>query len=284
MEAGFFGPPMYALAEETIVVVTVDELLAVDVSTGDLLWQHSFSLPLYSVTVGGGRAYLGAYGQVAAYDLKTGNMLWDRKNLGGHITIYMVYGNDEVIADVDRLYIFDASNGNTRRVYPHLDVSLSTAQLYRGELLIPSIAFDPSQGRLLWGSPKNSNRGWWYPLLVGDSMYVSSAEGLLEKDIVAGKVKQTYVLPGSHSSILGSEGVLSNIVLLGKTLYFLGTDECLHAVDMAPMSEVGKWCNGRVLHSERSPDWLAGVAASEDSLFVSWGTSRLDAFTSAQGK
>jgi outer membrane protein assembly factor BamB len=292
MESGFFGPPKYALAEETIVVITPGELSAIDVSTGDVLWQHTlstegilghytFSLPLYSVAVGGGRAYVGAYDQVAAYDLKTGNMLWNRKNLGGHITIYVVNGDDEVIAQVDRLYVFDASNGNTRRVYSHLDASLDIARFYRGELLIPTMAFDPSQGRLLWGSPKYAGEWWWYPLLVGDSMYVLGAEGLLEIDIATGKVKQTYVVPGSHLSIFGSDGVLSDIVSVGKTLYFLGTDECLHAVDMAPMSKVGKWCNGRVLHSDRSPDWLAGVAASEDSLFVSWGTGRLDAFTAA---
>jgi outer membrane protein assembly factor BamB len=156
-------------------------VVALSTATGALVWKHSSTATLDSITVASGRAYLGTGNQVVALGVPAGKQLWVSPVVPGCSVSQPAVSDGMVVVgsggtDVTAL---NASNG-TQAWTHHFGgtcqggqadwmPSISHGRVYAG-LLTGIAAFNLTTGGIVW---KNSLiTRWFHPLSLADHLVI----------------------------------------------------------------------------------------------------------------
>jgi outer membrane protein assembly factor BamB len=208
--AGVFGVAAPAAGQGTVVAgYSSGELVAYRYENGRTLWNDALARTSISTEVGAltdvdadpiidaGRVYaLGQGGRMAAYELVTGQRLWEL-NLAGISTPAIAGGWIFTLTDDARLLCIARSNGRIRWV--------AQLQEWRKE------KGDKKKGQIFWTGP----------VLAGNKLWVASSRGkLMAVDITDGTT--------ASEQDIGSPVSLAPIVA-NRTLYVLDDDGKIQA-------------------------------------------------------
>lgn len=232
---------------------------------------------------------------ITAYDIATGQKLWGgtepRKSFNG-----LIYNPDtrEIIASEsvlpEDLYIVDPQSGLLKSsfeevVTPPNDGRWERGAMYlidRGELFIGGTVQNASTGELIRQEERYATL--LPPTVTAEAMYLSAqTAGVVAFDRETYTVQWVY-----HPQETDPLTPLSPITILDEVGYVIFSDATLRAFDLGTGQELGYWqppiddlwfwpvcffppllCNGSA---------RAGLATSEDTLFVSFGDGKLYAF------
>jgi hypothetical protein len=159
----------------------------------------------------------------------------------------------------------------------------------RGEFFIGGTVLDATTGRLVhyenrYGSQKP-------PTVTTDTLYLPSAsDGVVAFNRATYNIKWIYPPPPPNPGLAGPLETESSVAILDDIGYVIFSDATLRAFDLETGQELGYWqprkedlWDWRVCTFPPPPvDCIesarAGLTASEDTLFVSFGDGKLYAF------
>ncbi len=289
------------LTDKYLVLSSPRSFMNLKTHTGEIIWQKDRAgtascsnevvfyseVPRYSIS---------------AADLSTGQDFWmgtePEKEFSG-----LIYNSEteEIITDESTvpgyLYIVDAGNGELKRsfnvtVFPSLGgPPWERGPMYlidRGELFAGEKIIDTRSGRVIHEEERYGSG--LSPTVTMDTVYLASlSDGVVALDRTAYNIKWIYPSPVSK---LGSNPLetISSVAILDGIGYVIFADATLRAFDLENGQELGYWQPSQ----EDLMDWLiciypnprsdciesarAGLATSEDTLFVSFGDGKLYAF------
>jgi eukaryotic-like serine/threonine-protein kinase len=174
------------------------KVVALDASTGSVLWLSSTVSPFYTLSAGSGLVYIvEGYEVVAALDLATGAVMWRHEQTAENRPIYTgasLQGSVGFAASTEKLFAFDSATGDhvfdagsldgengVLAVTPEI-VLMGTAWFWLGQIG----GFDVDSGVPLWNVVVESN-----VTAVGAAngvIYVSAGKNLYALDATTGTV------------------------------------------------------------------------------------------------
>lgn len=131
MVPGLDYPPLVVVAEEKVVIVAHDgggsKVAVFNAHTGNPIWQSDYIHHLETLNVSNNHVYVGTMRYVQAFDLETGQILWQgAKQPWDKKGFLYVYATDEQVQVYDfhqeHLYLLDPQTGTTleERDYPQI--------------------------------------------------------------------------------------------------------------------------------------------------------------------
>jgi outer membrane protein assembly factor BamB len=270
------------------LVVGVDEgVQALDLRTGETLWTAPSLMSVDNVAYGDGKVFVRVEWSIfSAYDLETGQMLWQRGVDQRSEIHYDAYNRTLVTVPVTfsgDYYWLDPDSGTVVRTKPvtvrpnvRTYAFVENGKLYDGAVVIDAMTGTPlcthpeSDGRL------NPGDIFYDLLLIDDVLYISTFSSVVAFDTVACQPRWEYQPQGR----LGRKRpeVVSNPAVLNGAVYAIFSDATLRAIDQQNGMEVGYWQADAVKYSFRDNSAIPGVVASNDMLIASFGNGQLYAF------
>ena len=271
-----------------VVVITHSEgaVVAVDRDSGSVQWRRGQDA-IRAIVADEQTLYTTSGGEVRAYDLASGRWLWTKAlnaNSGGMPALALDQGRVFLLGR--QVWALDLGSGEFNLI---VDMPCATQALLltHGRILAmrqcesPAslVAYDAHTGQQIWSRPYGFDNPLWLPTVAGDRLLFRVDTGsLLAVDINSGNLLWEY-----HPA--NSAQVVSNAAVLGRLVYVLASDNTLRGVDLESGREVGALHSAYMKlwydHELLEPVSVAGVAASDDMLYVSFGGRTLYAFQPA---
>lgn len=270
--------------------------LSIESSTGKLIWQKGKAetascspdkvfyseVPRYSIS---------------AADLTTGQDIWIGTNPYKDFFNGVIYNpeTDEVIANRGYFYIIDPQTGLLRDKFsqigfPPTDGGQRDAMYLvdQGELFISGNVLNAQTGEVIHYEERfESARP---PTVTADTIYLPAlSDGVVAFDRTTYEVKWIYPSPLNKSGTHRLE-TISSVAILNGIGYVIFADATLRAFDLETGQELGYWqpsaddlwdwrvCTYPHPRADCIKSARAGLATSEDTLFVSFGDGKLYAF------
>jgi len=257
-------------------------LEALNAKTGTLLWKtEPLPFSVNSLAVDGQRLYLALSEKIIAYNLLTGEVLWEDALLGGRTT-YRVYPMGETLLVYSEEDV--SSEGNEEQVVRKYD---SQSGLLRGidrinipqknsSLLLKTPDFNYwTDVKSLWSINNEVNQEQWRikidnrvkykPLLIDSKLIFAS--GIFSDMICLNNIS-------GHQIWKYGDKIVSDLAAKQGTIYAIRTDASIVGIDSTTGKEIGYI--GIEPHvtetSSRSHAYL--IAVSEDMLIVYYGDSQ----------
>lgn len=270
-----------------LIVGTDEGVQALDLRTGDTLWSAPSFLQVFNVVYGEGKVFAGVEWSIfSAYDLKTGQMLWqsgvDQRSWIYYdapsqslITVPLAFSGDH--------YWLDPDSGKVLRAKPVTmrPESRTIPVVENGKLYYGAFVMDAASATLLCVHPEyarslNPGDAYYDLPLLGDVLYISTSSSVVAFDTVACQPKWEYQPQGR----LGRKRpeVVSNPAVLNGVVYAIFSDATLRAIDQQSGMEVGYWQAERINYLRGGDQALPGVVVSGDVLIASFGNGQLYAF------
>jgi outer membrane protein assembly factor BamB len=267
--------------------------MTLNTHTGNLVWQQN-NPPADTATCSEEVVFSSGVPRdsILAYDITTGEKLWSgtepRKSFHG-----LVYhpASQEIIAGAgDMLYTVEPRSGRLQRSFKKVATPPSDGSPYRGpmylidqgELFIGGTVLDADTGEVI--HKEEDYTTLFPPMVTTDTMYLSAFDkGVVAFDRTNYDIKWIYQ-PAPSDSL----NPLAPIAILNGVGYVIFSDATLRAFDLQTGEELGYWqpdtgdlwfwpiCPFPPLLCVRSA--RAGLATSDDTLFVSFGNGKLYAF------
>lgn len=284
------------LTAEYLVVSGSWSIVTLKANTGEIIWQgeraQAASCSHESVFFSGVLR-----DTIRAFGLSTGQQLWSGtepgKSFGG-----LIYNpeTEEILAQESlgsgNFYVIDPQTGRLKHSFskavflvPQNGGSLGLGPMYlidRGELFLGGTVQDAQSGDVIHKEERYSAT---YPTVTTDTMYLSAhSEGIVTFDRANYNVKWVYQPQPSDPL-----NPLAPIAILDGVGYTIFLDATLRAFDLETGQELGYWqpetndlwwwpiCSFPPILCDESA--RAGVTASDDTLFVSFGDGKLYAFS-----
>lgn len=270
-------------------------------TTGKIAWDERYSVA-YSATCSEKSVFSSGVPRdsIAANELATGQRLWEhtmpRKSFGG--LIYNPETNEIIAKETNlpgNMYIVEVESGLLKRsfetvAYAPTDRSWERGPVYiinRGQLFIGGTVLNAKTGEIIHKEERFKTN--LPPSVTSDTMYLSAnLDGVVAFDRRTYEVKWIYQ-PQPNFSIIPMTA-LSPVVVLDNIGYVIFSDSTLRAFALDTGQEIGYWQPGifdllswppcqfppvpGCIRSARP-----GLAASDDTLFVSFGSGKLYAFS-----
>lgn len=184
-------PPKILIKKDVLILVAIEKdhnrvIYAFDIQNGDTIWKRQI-LGLESLDADDNSLYIGDVSTVVAYDLKTGEIIWD-VNLSdpyrrGSFYVYSKEKDLEVY-DFDvsdgyedkRIYILDSQTGVIKNVIEWNGIfvcqdSICYSRTYNnGKPYL--VAQDKSSKTILWKRLMDPQR---WPIFINDTIYLKSS-------------------------------------------------------------------------------------------------------------
>ncbi len=279
------------LSEQSKLVVGVGSGIQVlNIHTGELLWSAPSFDQVSSVAYGEGRVFVQvSRSTFRAYDLETGQMLW-QSSVENQSTIYYDARHQSLVAipstysgiyswldPISGRLLRTEKNKVPPRSSPGIRPILENGKIYEGALVIDAATATPlcihpeSGGDLVPGA-----HGEYDLPLVGDMLYISTWSKVVAFDTLACQPKWQYQPQGTSGR--GQPVVVSNPAVLNGVVYAIFSDATVRAVDQQSGQEIGYWQANAVKYSFTDNSALPGVAVSNDTLIASFGNGQIYAF------
>ena len=192
-----FTPPL--VYRGTVVLQTIDgDLIALDSSTGELIWDTPYNQPEFVVfgsprPLGIGNLVLvgNATGRVIATDLSTGFEAWQvylaaersETALSQAETIPVLFGDKLYISDYTKAVLaYDLNTGNLQwqqRRQSKRRLAVGADQVYGVDLNDKVFALSRANGSVQWEQPSFLYRKVTNLALVGDHLVIGDSSGIL---------------------------------------------------------------------------------------------------------
>jgi outer membrane protein assembly factor BamB len=234
------GSPTPPVATEEAVVVSEDDLVAIDPEDGTVRWRVPDRVPISRPAVRDGTAYVSMNEGIEAVDLETG----DRERVFDHGRASSGYWR-QVTAGRDRLYLtaFDGVaavgyDGELRWKYapeygidpmePPVAVAEGLAFVPTSHETAPLVALDAATGSVAWQSsvsPATGNYVDMFPAIADGRVYLrTEADDLAAVDLGDGSVAWRFEPPEFEEEYDdgANERILSAPVLAKGRIYALG--------------------------------------------------------------
>jgi outer membrane protein assembly factor BamB len=280
--------PGSRLSQGGKLVVGVDEgVQALDLRTGETLWTAPSLMSVDNVAYGDGKVFVRVEWSIfSAYDLETGEMLW-QSGVDQRSEIYYDAHNQSLIAVPATFsgdyYWLDPDSGKILRVKPGtIQIErMTTPIVENGKLYYGAFVMDAASATSLCVHPEYAESLYpgdmFYDLpLLNEVLYISTSLSVVAFDTVACQPRWEYQPQGS----LGRKRpeVVSNPAVLNGVVYAIFSDATLRAIDQQSGMEVGYWQADAVKYSFRDNSAIPGVVASNDMVIASFGNGQLYAF------
>jgi len=283
------------LTSEYLVVSGPWSLFVFRTPTGEIVWEGEEG---WSATCDGGLVFTGAPTfSIDALEISTGRAHWlstvPPKTFHG-----LVYNSeaDEIVASETNvpgdLYAVDSKSGVILRSFKEVDFPPyeewrgSMYLIDQGQLFLGATVLDARTGEVLHKEDRFS--ALVPPTLTEDTMYISTYhDGVVALDREAFNIQWVYQPPRKVQWEPVSP--LSEVALLNGIGYAVFSDVTLRAFDLETGRELGFWQPGLtdlwswpvcqplpVIGCTRAAK--AGLATSDETLFVSFGDGKLYAF------
>ncbi len=279
------------LSEQDKLIVGVGQSIQVlNIHTGELLWSAPSFDQVSSVTYGEGRIFVQvSRSTFRAYDLETGQMLW-QSSVENQSTIHYDARHQSLIAiplthpgnyswldPISGRLLRTEENKVPARSFPGTWPIVENGRIYEGALVIDAATGTPlcihpeSGGDLVPGA----NGDYDLPL-IGDMLYISTELNLVAFDTVACQPRWQYQPRGTFGR--GQPKVVSNPAVLNGVVYAIFSDATVRAVDQQSGQEIGYWQANAVKYSFTDNSAIPGVAVSNNTLIASFGNGQIYAF------
>ena len=268
-------------------------LIVLQTPTGEIVWQESRP-PAYTATCSKEMVFSSGVPRdsIWAYDLTTGKRLWMGTEpwMGFHGLIYNPESAEIISRHGQKFYVIEAQTGVLKSSFVKItdapdDLNTERGPMYvidRGELFVGGTVQDAQTGRII--HQEDQFKTFRPPTVTTDTMYLSAYFGGIEAfDRADYSLKWVYQPQPSDPL-----NPLAPIVILNGTGYAIFSDATLRAFDLETGQELGYWqpeasdlwwwpvCSFPPLLCDESA--RAGLAPSDDKLFVSFGDGKLYAF------
>jgi outer membrane protein assembly factor BamB len=236
---------------------------------------------------------------IRAVDLTTGQRLWAGTTPVKSF-IGLIYNPEveEIIAEESNvpgdMYIVDAKSGFLKHSFARIkyapdDSNTARGAMYlvdRGELFLEGTVLDARTGQVIHKEDRYGSIT--PPIVTTDTMYLSAlSDGVVAFDRATYNVKWVYQPQAKIQWI--PPNTLSPVAILDGIGYVIFSDATLRAFDLETGQELGYWqlrlfdlWHWPICTFPPIPDCVgtarAGLATSDDTLFVSFGDGRVYAF------
>ncbi len=245
------------------------EIEILDAITGKMKWKQS-AYVVYSIAIGDGRIYVGAFQSVRAYDLNNGSLLWEMpQSLPSHTVINVYYDSNQVYVTLyNRIYVLDSKEGKVVKSFPHGGCkfySISAGVIY---CTVPDAinAIDGNDGTVQWRYGATPDLTYIPPSLVDGVLYFITKAGRLQSLDVQSRKKNW------ESTIVNP---FSNVVVLKNKGYVISKDGMLHAFDLMNGIELGTITTAprQLSTSQLGRPAIPSLIASVNTLVLTFGDS-----------
>lgn len=270
-----------------LVVGTDEGVQALDLYTGETLWTAPSFMAVRNMVYDEGKVFARVEWSIfSAYDLETGQMLW-QSGVDQRSEIYYDAHNQSLIAVPATFsgdyYWLDPDSGKILRVKPGtIQIErMTTPIVENGKLYYGAFVMDAANATSLCVHPEYAESLYpgdmFYDLpLLNDVLYISTSLSVVAFDTVACQPRWEYQPQGR----LGRKRpeVVSNPAVLNGVVYAIFSDATLRAIDQQSGMEVGYWQAERINYLRGGDQALPGVVVSGDVLIASFGNGQLYAF------
>jgi outer membrane protein assembly factor BamB len=261
---------------------------ALDRHTGQRVWQTQINYIIEAIITDNDHLYIAAQNSLYQLDLSSGKALWEFQGLPSHATFRAFYNpaNATIVVPADHYYIIDAHSGDL--VYKGNDVYSNDpvdAVVHSDSLVYGSGIVNATDGSLRERLPGGTD--YMVPAITSNTVYYVADQGghsdttqLISRDLGTNDVNWIYsteVLVKSPPSRM----FISDPLILGNVLYVFTKDDKLRAISLDTGHEIGQWYGpyrGKALSPQDGEHFIPpplGMAASDKSLYVSFGTNLL---------
>ena len=279
------------LSEQGKLIVGVGQSIQVlNIRTGELLWSAPSFSQVSNITYSEGRVFVQvSRSTFRAYDLETGQMLW-QSSVEQQSTIHYDARHQSLIAiplthpgnyswldPISGRLLRTEENKVPARSFPGTWPIVENGKIYEGALVIDATTGTPlcihpeSGGDLVPGA----NGDYDLPL-IGDMLYISTESKVVAFDTVTCQPRWQYQPRGTSGR--GQPKVVSNPAVLNGIVYAIFSDATVRAVDQQSGQEIGYWQATTVKYSFSDNSAIPGVAVSNDTLVASFGNGQIYAF------
>lgn len=218
---------------ETLIVLNAD--------TGELMWEQEGHFRSFSF--GSSQLFAALEGHIRAYDLITGEQLWDNQEAAtSHWPLYLLYESESnsLYAEAETLRVLNADTGEIIREFG-IQTAPRQTSIYRDILYTADedagmlTAIDGQTGNVIW-SKKYRPAGDYFnaPTLVDGVLYFPDKKGnLLAVDSANGEILWQY----SPTEVVY---VPSNITVFNGGVYAVFSDNTLRGIDAQTGQEIGR--------------------------------------------
>lgn len=284
----------HCLTSDYLVLSSPWSFMTLSTRTGETIWENGVS---YGTTCSENTVFSTGVPRdpLEAADLASGQRFWG--SIESFFGVIYNSGTDEVIAThAEDFYVFESKTGQlkysfSQAAYAPNDGDRSRGEMYvvdQGELFIGGTVQDSQTGRIIHKEERFNTTV--PPTITKDTMYLSALyDGVVAFDRSTYAVKWIYPSPQRKNGS-GPFHTLSQVVILDGSGYVIFSDATVHALALETGQELGYWqpdenelWNWPVC-TYPSPRFgcvesaRAGLATSEDTLFVSFGDGKLYAF------
>lgn len=283
------------LTPEYLVLSGPKSFLALRRQTGVIIWQRerantascSETTVFYSEV---------PRNSISAVKLSTGHDLWrgtqPRKMVSG-----LIYNpeTDEIVADGN--IVVEANSGVLKRYFNVATIAPQGGPPWRrgpmylidqGQLFVGEDVLDTQTGQIIHKEQQYGTAR--PPTVTADTMYLAAlSDGVVAFDRTNYEVKWIYPSPLNAAGTQRLE-TISSVAILNEIGYVIFADATLRAFDLETGQELGYWqpspddlwdwrvCTYPNPRSDCIESARAGLATSDDTLFVSFGDGKLYAF------
>ncbi len=286
------------LTSDYMVISGMSSLLTLDPDTGKIIWEGNVGTAAScSDTI---VFVIGTRGFIYAADLATGEWLWGGITPRQYNTypglIYNSYTNDLIVGNRHKV---DPVSGHIRHssesvpaLIPRDGERGPTYLINNDQLLIGGTVRDIETGKILHLEQRLN--GYAAPTVTEDTIYI--ADGVVGEDRPKGVTalnRDSFEIKWQYTPYDESSGdilvTMSPVAIFDEMGYVIFSDATLRAFDLETGQEIGYWqpqeadlfywsiCTLAPFLGCVGPSGY-GMAASEDTLFVSFGDGKLYAF------
>jgi outer membrane protein assembly factor BamB len=198
-----FGPPIVTISQEYIIVATnavfgSKKVVLFDARMGNISWESEPISNLESLDADDKRVYVGTIRYVRAYDLETGQMLWEgAKQSPSKRGGLEVYSEDDYLQVYDpynsHLYLLDFQTGQIVEEIQQSHLFFEKDSIYYSGTCGTATnikclnAVDKVSGKSIWSYSFEGSIYKW-PVFIGDTMFVNAGGRLFAIKAETGKI------------------------------------------------------------------------------------------------
>lgn len=276
------------LTPDYLVLSGPQSLLTLETGSGEIVWQRERA---EAATCSKTMVFtIVPRRLIQTFNLTTGEEIWSGTNPPEPF-LALTYNPDTEELIADGAVIVDPASGKILRsfepsflTYPPVEQERGIMLLIdNGQLFIGESVRDATTGQVIHEEERYNGR--LPPTVTTDTIYISTSQtrGVVALDRTTFEVKWTYE-PQHWLSVR----TVSPVTVLDGVGYVVAADVSLRAFDLTTGQELGHWRPGwldllrwsvciSIIPGCMQPD-RAGLATSEDMLFVSFGDGKLYAF------
>lgn len=275
---GYFSPPAVKVNADRIIVAkrereeVRESVIAVDANTGKVIWETGDIENIKSLQAEDGRVYVGTIGFVRAFDIESGEKLWQggeqSPSKKGRLVVYPKGKHLEVYDfDENLIYLLDSNTGQTldRVSYPSIFFRYNNTNYSMTSGNHDLEATVESTGETLWSRDFEGFIYLW-PAFINDTMLINAGGKLFAVDTKNGNIN--WQTPDSD--------FITGVTLGDSLAYAIRQDAAIVGFDSGTGEQVGtiEMSPHRTREDDGGYVKHYAIDASEEYVAVYYGNSQ----------